>query len=699
VVSVNDLVEILAHGITDPVFVKDLKGHYVFANEAVARQFGRSREAIEGRTDAELLPPEQAVLLLAHDRQVIDRGVALVFEETVGLPDGERTFLTTKAPQRDADGKIVGVIGVGHDITLRVMAERRARQLQDLAGRLAAALTLDDVAKAVLDVSMSATDAVAAGLAIRDESDDGGLRILETRNLPSSLAITGELVPLDSPLLMAHVVRTGEPISLDDGASGPPVLEGAMREIGARSGIWVPIPVAGTVVGAIGHLFTTTLDEATEHRELIEAIALRAGQALERARLHAAERSARVVAQEQAATLAELQRVTTALARALDSADVARTVLVALRWRLGVLGSLLATVDEGGGLQVLDQREVGAIEVGTVVPAPPRSLLDMVDPLALDGAWGDPAELPGVGDVFSTAGYRWVTPLPLRGRRGLVGLLVLGWKEPPSLDDGSRKFIDTLATLCGQALERAALFDTEHEIAEAVQRSLLPRLPESVGRVRLVGRFEPGGRNVMVGGDWFDAFELTDDQVALCVGDVEGHGINAATCMAVLRAALHALATSSNDPATIVSRLRWSPDLAGGPMVTLALGVLDGLKLRYVQVGHPPIVLRHDDGEIEVLNDGRSVPMGVGLPADDKVGVVAVRPGTTIVMYTDGLIERRGEALDVGLARLVAALADGPDDLDELADWLLQSCAPTEGDDDIALLVARAGDDEGNRPG
>ncbi len=691
VVSVNELVEILAHGITDPVFVKDLDGHYVFANEAVARQFGRHREDIEGRTDVELMPEEQAMLLAAHDRQVIEGGVAMAFEETVRSPDGERTYLTTKAPQRDAAGNVVGVIGVGQDITVRVRAERRARQLQDLAGRLAAALTLDDVAGAVLDVSMSATDAAGAGIAIRDERD--GLRILDTRNLPPALATAGERVPLDSPLLLAHVVRTGEPISVDGSAAEPPALAAAMSAIGAQSGIWVPIPVAGSVVGAIGHLFTTSLSDAGEHRELLEAIALRAGQALERARLHAAERRARVDAQEQAGNLAELQRGTTALARALDSADVARTALVALRWRLGPLGSLLATVAEGGGLLVLDQRELGAVEAGMVVAAPPRSLLDAVDPLGLDGAWGAPADLPGIGSSFADEGYHWVTPLPLRGRQRLVGVLVLGWKDAPFLDDATRQFIATLATLCGQALERAALFDSEHAIAEAVQRSLLPRLPESVGRVRLVGRFQPGGRNVLVGGDWFDAFDLTDDQVALCVGDVEGRGINAATCMAVVRAALHALATSSNDPATIVARLRWSPDLSGGPMVTLALGVLDGRDFRYVQAGHPPILLRHDDGEIEMLNEGRTVPLGVGLPAQDKLGVVAIRAGTTIVMYTDGLIERRGESLDVGLARLVAAVAEGPADLDALADWLLERCSPVDGDDDIALLVARASGD------
>ena len=691
-VSVNELVEILARGITDPVFVKDLEGCYVFANEAVARQFGRKREEIEGHTDAELLPDEQAVLLAAHDRQVIEGGVAMAFEETLPTPDGDRTFLTTKAPHREPGGDVVGVIGVAQDITLRVIAERRARQLQDLAGRLAAALTLDDVAKAVLDVSMSATDAAGAAIAIRDESE--GLRILDTRNLPLALAAAGERVALDSPLLLAQVVRTGEPISVDGRSSAHPALVLAMGEVGAQSGIWVPIPVAGAVVGAIGHLFTTSLDEAAVHRELLEAIALRAGQALERARLHAAERTARVDAQAQAATLAELQRVTTALARAVDSADVARTALIALRWRLGMLGSLLANVNESGGLQVLDQREVGTVEAGTVVAVPPRSLLEAVDPLVLDGAWGVPADLPGVGGLFEAAGYRWVTPLPLRGRHSLVGVLILGWKDAPSLDDATRQFIATLATLCGQALERAALFDSEHAIAEAVQRSLLPRLPESVGRVRLVGRFQPGGRNVLVGGDWFDAFELMDEQVALCVGDVEGHGINAATCMAVLRAALHALATSSNDPATIVSRLRWSPDLAGGPMVTLALGVLDGHEFRYVQVGHPPILLRHNDGEIEVLSEGRSVPMGVGLSAEDKLGIVAVRPGTTIVMYTDGLIERRGEPLDVGLARLVAAVEEGPEDLDELADWLLERCSPAEGVDDIALLVARAGGDD-----
>jgi serine phosphatase RsbU (regulator of sigma subunit) len=108
-----------------------------------------------------------------------------------------------------------------------------------------------------------------------------------------------------------------------------------------------------------------------------------------------------------------------------------------------------------------------------------------------------------------------------------------------------------------------------------------------------------------------------------------------------------------------------------------------------VQAGHPPILVRHPDGFVERLPGGRSVPIGLGLAASDPAGATTLQPGTTLVMYTDGLIERRGETLEQGLARLVTVVRQGPESLEALADHLLDACVDGKAEDDIALLLAR----------
>lgn len=229
----------------------------------------------------------------------------------------------------------------------------------------------------------------------------------------------------------------------------------------------------------------------------------------------------------------------------------------------------------------------------------------------------------------------------------------------------------------------------EHEIAETLQRSLLPeRLPETPG-VAVAGRYLPGGAGT-VGGDWYDVLTLADGRLGLAMGDVVGHGIAAATAMGQLRSALRAYAVEGADPAAVLDRLsRATRQLDADAMATLLYLVFDPTSgtVRYSGAGHPPPLLVPPDAAPRYLREGRSVPLGVagGRYTD---GEASLEDGALLVLYTDGLVERRGLSIADGLERLERVVADGPREPEALCDHVLGTLLDDEGtDDDVALLV------------
>jgi serine phosphatase RsbU (regulator of sigma subunit)/anti-sigma regulatory factor (Ser/Thr protein kinase) len=233
----------------------------------------------------------------------------------------------------------------------------------------------------------------------------------------------------------------------------------------------------------------------------------------------------------------------------------------------------------------------------------------------------------------------------------------------------------------------------EHQIAETLQRSLLPdRLPTIPG-VRLAARYVPATADVRVGGDWYDVVQLPGGLVGLAIGDVAGHGIQAAATMGQLRMALRVYALQDPTPATVLRGVHQLVSQLPMPeMVTLMYLVFDPAthQVRFTNAGHPPALVIAN-GQSTYLGDGLAPPVGV--TADDQFTESGheLPAGATLLLYTDGLIERRGESIQVGLDRLSSeAAARETSDLEVLCDSLLSSLVePDSIADDIALVALR----------
>lgn len=241
-----------------------------------------------------------------------------------------------------------------------------------------------------------------------------------------------------------------------------------------------------------------------------------------------------------------------------------------------------------------------------------------------------------------------------------------------------------------EALRR--VYEREHRVAETLQRSLLPeKLPEIEG-VTLAARYLPAGEGAAVGGDWYDAAELPDGRVALVVGDVVGHGLRAAAVMGQLRNAFRAYAITEASPAAIVARLNRLVMTGGeGVMATVLYLALDRDtgEVSYASAGHPPPLLLTPEGP-RYLEGGRSVPVGAADIVTFREETTTMPPGSTLLLYTDGLVERRDTPLEDRLGQLAAAATASSGDMEDLCDEILQGVlGGADPADDVALLAVR----------
>src|SRR4051794_8500486 len=248
------------------------------------------------------------------------------------------------------------------------------------------------------------------------------------------------------------------------------------------------------------------------------------------------------------------------------------------------------------------------------------------------------------------------------------------------------------------AVNRAAL-----RTAEALQRNLLGPAPVVAGLQTAV-RYLPASRNAQVGGDWYDAFALPDGTTMLVIGDVAGHDAPAAAAMAQLRGMLRAIATSAADsPATALSTLdQVLADLDLHTLVTVTVATLEpgddgSARLSWSNAGHPPAVLACADGEVTLLARTPERLLGVAPGVHRTDHQLVLHPGDTLLLYTDGLVERRGATLDDGFGWLVGEVeALGREPLEQLCDALLAALGGRV-DDDVALLAVRLPDEETKR--
>jgi serine phosphatase RsbU (regulator of sigma subunit)/anti-sigma regulatory factor (Ser/Thr protein kinase) len=247
----------------------------------------------------------------------------------------------------------------------------------------------------------------------------------------------------------------------------------------------------------------------------------------------------------------------------------------------------------------------------------------------------------------------------------------------------------------GERVREARARAEAEAIAGTLQRHLLPdRLPE-VPALAMAARYRPSERLAQVGGDWYDAIELPDGGIGLVIGDVVGHGVQAATLMGELRAALRAYAVAQpSSPAAVVGSLNTLViSTHSAQMVATLLYVVvseDGAHMRFASAGHLPPLLMGAGGETRFLEHRHDPPLGAEERIDFGEWEGELDTGSTLLLYTDGLVERRGEAIDVGLERLRETLGTGPADLERLCSHVLdRAIRGRDAEDDIALLAVR----------
>jgi PAS domain S-box-containing protein len=294
----------------------------------------------------------------------------------------------------------------------------------------------------------------------------------------------------------------------------------------------------------------------------------------------------------------------------------------------------------------------------------------------------------------ATRNMRSVISVPLMAGGVVTGVIQVGVTAPDRFTEDDILLLRLAADRVALAIDHVRVYEREHRIAETLQRSLLPERLPSLPGLEVAARYQAAASEAEVGGDWYDVIPIDSSRVGLVMGDVAGKGLAAASMVGRLRSALRAYALEGHDVKTAVDRLNqlvWS-DLEDSQMATLVFMVIDQAEstISWVNAGHlPPLVL--EDGQPRFLDGPSSVPLGVMPYAQYEAGSIELPAGATILLYTDGLVERHGELIDHGLRRLAEAASDLPHSTERLCDELLEHLVPSgAAADDVAILALHA---------
>ena len=644
-------------------------------------------------------------------------------------PDGTvRWTVSSGRVITDARGDAVRILGTVLDVTdAREQAERRLWAVQrtaavaEVAAEVANATGIDQLA----DIAQRGAQVLGASSSALAVFDLGGapLRLHVTHWLVDQvrsgadveLPRDGVEVELDDALPPQWVARHGRRVFLatpDEARARFPRMAEITSVLGVQALAALPLRVEGRVLGSFVVVWESEHPFAGDDLEVLEA--LTAQIALSVSRLHAdAERAAAVAAMADAnrhlQLLADVGEVLS------DSLDIGAQIDQLTSLVVPALGDWcwLVVTDEQGRLHEMSgahrdasradevRAYVRAMITGAGDDASPHvvSRTGRVRVLDLDDAYlRHVLPEPALRDMFARIGGRSSTVVPLTGRGQVLG--ALGLINGAERGAHTSAEIDTAVEIgrrAGLALQHARLFTQQRALAETLQRSMLTAPPEPE-RTQIVVRYVPAAAGAEIGGDWYDAFLQSDGATVLAIGDVGGHDTRAAAAMGQVRGLLRGISYASGDsPAGVLAELdRAIQGLALDTMATCVVARLEDdpagrTALRWANAGHPPPVLLGADGSVALLHEGDAdMLLGVD-PATVRADRVAVlHPGATVLLYTDGLVERRDRDIDTGTAELVEALrACAGLPLDELCDGVLERLILPGAEDDVALLAVR----------
>jgi GAF domain-containing protein/anti-sigma regulatory factor (Ser/Thr protein kinase) len=486
-----------------------------------------------------------------------------------------------------------------------------------------------------------------------------------------------------------RVADRGEPMIIED-VEDADIYNPLLRERGIRSLLGVPLLVQGRVIGVM-HVGSLTPRQFTiDEVDLLQLAAERAALAIEHATVFEREREARLAAERASERLTALQQITDAALAYLPQDDL----LIELLYRTSdILGSDTAAIlllePNGEWLRARAAKGIEEeVEQGVRIPvgkgfagriAASRHAVSIEDV--------DHADI--LNPILREKGIRSLLGVPLLVEGRVLGVMHIGSLTPRIFTRDDEDLLQLAADRAALAIEQATLYE-QRRLAEALQRRLLPERLAGITGIELASRYLPASGESL-GGDWYDAFMLPGGRIVTVVGDVVGHGLEAAAVMAQLRTALRAYAADGNAPATTVervNRLMWQ--LGPTSMTTLAFAVIDPAAetLDLVNAGHPPPLVIGPDGEAAYLPLQGGLALGASPLASYRCDRHAFPSGSTVLLYTDGLVERRGRSIDDGLDELKAIAVGGGDDLEKLCNTLIERMVPNEAPDDIAIAVA-----------
>ena len=639
-------------------------------NDTLAELLGRPVAELVDRTPEEMLPREAAAAVagfleevVSSDRSVVDKDLRFAAPQDAGSGAMTRCWATSWFPSHGPDGKIIGVALIAVDVTERRLDEEQIRRKEERYRSLV------EASAQVVWVTSPTGEAVddapewrsITGQSLEEYREGGWLAVVHEEDLQRVETAWRECLEDDRTFQIGYRVRT---------------KTGAYRQYEVRA---VPIKRGEQVVEWVG-----ANTDVTGQRE-------------------ADEMRGRLTEQLSAAALrtARLQQATSMLAEALTVGQVVSVITEVGRSAIGADRSAVALLDHNRlkltvitpGTEQEGETSVVPVSAATAMSVAVRESRPFLagTPDSLRRQLGGEEELERF--LERTDERAWVG-LPLLMAGSAIGALRFSFTRPREITEEERVFLEALAGQCALAVGRATLYEQEHNTAEQLQRSLLPDSLPQLAEMQLAARYHPATRHVQVGGDWYDAFKLADDRLAVAVGDVMGKGVLAASVMGRVRNALRALALNDPRPAAVLAGLDrvFSATEDEEQFTTLAYAVInpDTGAAVVSNAGHPPALVVRTDGPPTLGLAEPGTPLG--WPSQRQQSSFSVEPGNTVVFYSDGLVENRRRGVDAGLDELVAVAGNAPSEVvrdpEILVDYLVdQMLAGYDQDDDVTVLA------------
>ncbi|SHN81928.1 PAS domain S-box-containing protein [Geodermatophilus obscurus] len=714
----------------------DLRRHTIVWDERCASIFGHDATVLLGmdRLFAEHVHPDDRERAQQEMQAAIDALAQYAVELRVVRTDGRvRWTISRGRVLAGPDGGPARIVGTVVDVTeaheqadRELDAVRRAAAIAEVAAELAGATRVTQLAEIALRAA-AVLGAESIGLAVFDPRDDE-LYLHLTRRIVDTVASAADLqlpsggvqTPLDDELPTQWVARHGEPLLFPDAAEVEarfPRMAEVNAVLGTRALAALPLRVEGRLLGSFVVVWTTEHAFPDRDVELLEGLTAQLALTASRLRADTVRADAVAAMTEATARLQLLADAGRVLSGTLDVtrqvgqlADVVVPTLADWCWlvvsdeqgRLHEMASAHRDPALRAELELYVHSMVAVMTDEAAAPVVTRTgrplVLPRIDAARVARSIPEPATRALLGRLGPDSGV--VVPLVARGQSlGALGLFN-GAERGPHTPAEVETAVE-VGRRAGLALHHARLYGQQRELAGALQHSMLTAPPEPAS-CEIVVRYVPAAEGAEIGGDWYDAFLEPGGTTVLAIGDVVGHDVAAAAAMGQLRGLLRGISYSSGaPPAQVLTQVDRA--MRGLGLDTMATAVVARLEqqdadlradrtlLRWSSAGHPPPVLLLPDGRVHVLDDDLpDLLLGVDPSAARRDRVAVLPAGSTVLLYTDGLVERRDRDLDAGSAQLVAALTEyAALPLADLCDRVLERLFLPDAEDDVALLAVR----------